>query len=109
MVQPAGGLAWDGGKADLPREGLEAKGLWESQSAPGEMRDGFWERHLEVETQRAKAETPFGLSANKTSSNPQLFTPTVTPPKVLASPVQFSFNSCVCICKWPITCARPCQ
>lgn len=54
---------------------------------------------LEVKAGRAKPETAFSLLANKISSNPQLFTPTVIPPKVLASLVQFSFNSCVCICK----------
>lgn len=46
MVLPDGGLAWGGSKADMPKGGLEAKGLWQSQGVPGEMRCGFSEQHL---------------------------------------------------------------
>lgn len=83
-----------------------AKALWASQDVPGGTRCGFMcprERAaspaLELERERGKPETHFSILANEISSNPPLFIPTVIPPLVLASPVQFSFYSCACICK----------
>lgn len=83
-----------------------AKALRASQGVPGGMRcrftcprEGPASPALVLEAGMGKPETHFSLLANNISSKPSPFTPSVIPPLVLASLLQFSFYSCACICK----------